>query len=89
LAHVYAYQQNHQGALAELKKAKELGARPLAVSFAGYIYAVAGKPDEARQAIAELKQMARERYVPLYTIAAADVALGKEEKPSCSTRLMR
>ena len=80
LARVYAGQQNHRNALAELNKAKELGARPTGLAFSGYIYAAAGKRDEARQAIAELEQLARKQYVPLYAIAAAYVAQGEKDE---------
>lgn len=43
----------------------------------GYVYALAGHPTEARQILAELEELAKEKYVPAYYFAI--VYLGLEE----------
>jgi len=80
LADVYSLQQNYPEAIAEYHKAKQLGAGTLVLGRLGYVYAISGKRDEARQALAELKQAAREQFVSPYAIANVYCGLGEKDR---------
>ena len=80
LAEVYALQQNYPEAIAEKLKAKQLGAPPAALGSLGYLYAMSGKRDEARQVLAELSQAAKEQFVSPYAIAMVYVGLGEKDQ---------
>src|SRR5262249_8108685 len=63
LAAGYALQRNYPEAITELNKARRLGEPAETLGPLGYVYAMSGKRDEARQALAELIQTAKERFV--------------------------
>jgi hypothetical protein len=46
----------------------------------GYAYGVAGKRNEARHLLEELQQVAKEKYVSPFPVAAAYVGLGETDK---------
>ncbi len=45
----------------------------------GYVYALSGKTDEARRVLAELRDLAKQRYVPSYSFALVYFGLGEND----------
>jgi len=64
----------------ELEKARAIDANPVVLGNLGYAYAKSGRKDEARKLIAELKEKAKERYVPPFWIAAIYVGLDEKDE---------
>ncbi len=64
----------------ELEKARAIDANPVVLGNLGYAYAKSGRKDEARKLIAELKEKAKERYVPPFWIAAIYVGLDEKHE---------
>ena len=50
------------------------------IAWLGSTYAIAGRADEARNVLAQLDQLAKERYVTPYGIARVHAALGESEE---------
>jgi tetratricopeptide (TPR) repeat protein len=73
-------QRNYPEAIAEYNKAKQLGAAPWALGCLGYVYAMSGKRDEARAALAELSHTAKEQFVSPFVIALVYVGLGEKDQ---------
>ena len=80
LALAYAMQRNYPEAIAEFNKGKQLGAPPWALGMLGYVYAMSGKRDEARQVLAELSQAAKQQFVSPHAIASVYVGLGEKDQ---------
>ena len=79
LALVYAMQRSYPEAIAEFNKAKQLGAPPWALGMLGYVYAMSGKRDEARQVLAELSKTAKEQFIAPCAIAWVYVGLSEKD----------
>ena len=85
MAHVFlasAYQQN--GMHKESLEASEAAIRHfdksnIRTALLGYAYAVAGKKDEARKVLEEVKDSSKVHYVPPYTTALIYTALGQRD----------
>jgi TolB-like protein/Flp pilus assembly protein TadD len=67
-------------AFAEYKKAAELDDDPFVLALLGQAYAKLGQRDEALKILAQLPQLAAQRYVPSYSFAILHMALGEKEK---------
>jgi len=78
LARVLAGQRRFAEALTELERARADLSRGSYLSFRGYIEAAAGDPN-ARQTLAELKDVARTDYVTPYYFALIYTALGQQD----------
>jgi DNA-binding winged helix-turn-helix (wHTH) protein/tetratricopeptide (TPR) repeat protein len=77
---LYEQKGLYEQSIAILQKAVELSAgNALALSGLGHVYAVAGKKDEARRILIDLKQLARQSYVSAYNIAIVHAGLGEKE----------
>jgi len=75
-----AMKGNFSEALAEYQKARQLNPDdPHVVALLARLYAVSGKRDEALRTLAQLKSMARERYVADYSMALVYAGLGEKE----------
>ena len=76
-----AYQEKgmYEEAIAEWKKANALG-RPGAEAGLAYAYAVAGKKDEARKILDELKEASKQRYVTPFAFALIYMGLGDKDQ---------
>ena len=57
-----------------------VGQRYRAVATLGYTYAVSGERSKARQALAELQEMARHRYASPVDFAAIYTGLGEKDQ---------
>jgi serine/threonine-protein kinase len=70
-------QGKHAEALAVLREAVARKPDPDFISELAYAYAVAGRRDEARRTLAQLRDVARRRYVPPVYIARVYAGLGE------------
>lgn len=72
---------NYSEALAEYQKARQLNPDdPHVVALLARLYAISGNKNEALRTLAQLKSMARERYVADYSIALVYAALGEKDQ---------
>jgi TolB-like protein/Tfp pilus assembly protein PilF len=80
LGRTLSYLNRHEEAIAELEEAARINRHDATLSFLGYAYAAAGRRDQARQILRELKtQSTRRRVSPIY-IARIYVGLGDREQ---------
>ena len=81
LGRTYIQKGMYKEALAELERARELsGNAPEVVASLGHAYAVAGRTSDAQKALADLDEIARERYVLPYFRAAVYTGLGDKDQ---------
>jgi len=73
----YVQKKNYEQAIAELQRAQD---NPDSRALLGYAYGVAGKSTEARHLLEELQQVAKEKYVSPFPVAATYVGLGETDK---------
>jgi DNA-binding winged helix-turn-helix (wHTH) protein/Flp pilus assembly protein TadD len=77
---LYEQKGMYEQAISTLQKAVALSeGNALALSGLGHVYAVAGKKDEARRILIDLKQLARQSYVSAYNIAIVHAGLSEKE----------
>jgi TolB-like protein/DNA-binding winged helix-turn-helix (wHTH) protein/Tfp pilus assembly protein PilF len=77
LASVYEQQGDFQSDITELKKASTLSKdNPTSLAHLGRAYALSGNQDEARKIAEQLKQTARQHYVPAWDMAVLFAAMG-------------
>jgi len=69
----------YEEAITEWKKAKSLG-RTGGEAGLAYAYALAGKKDEAQKILDEMKEAAKERYVPAFGFALVYMGLGDKDQ---------
>lgn len=75
-----AQQGRHEEAIAEVRRNLELNQHDAILSHLGYLYAFAGRRDEARKVLTELEERARQRRVsPVYR-ARVYANLGDKER---------
>jgi tetratricopeptide (TPR) repeat protein len=55
------------------------GANSKAIALSGYIHAMAGRRDKAREVLTTLDMLSRERYVPPYALALVHAGLGEHD----------
>jgi len=73
----YAVTQAFDEALREFEQARRLSASdPYLDGLSGYVQAMAGNPDKAREIIKELAQKSRQQYVPAFAFALVHIGLG-------------
>lgn len=74
-------QGNHQQAIAELERARQLsGNNTGVIAELGRAYAVAGQREDARRTLQELLAQAKTGYVTPYSIAAIYMGLGEHDE---------
>jgi tetratricopeptide (TPR) repeat protein len=79
LAEAYQKKGMYEEAVEEVKKASALGRTgPQAPAALAYAYAVAGKREEAQKILDELKESAKQRYVPAFSFAL--IYMGLDDK---------
>jgi serine/threonine protein kinase/tetratricopeptide (TPR) repeat protein len=79
LGQAFAQKGKHEQAIAEFQKAVAgSGGSPLMRAELAHTLAIAGKKDEAQKILAELKQLATERYISPYHIALVYSGLGNK-----------
>jgi serine/threonine protein kinase/Tfp pilus assembly protein PilF len=81
LGRTYIQKGMYREALAELERARQLSNNaPEVVASLGHAYAVAGRTTDARKALTDLDEIARERYVLPYFRAAVYTGLGDKDE---------
>ncbi|HEY3136726.1 MAG TPA: protein kinase, partial [Blastocatellia bacterium] len=80
LGEVSVKQGSYEEAVAEMVKARPLVNLPRQLARIGYVYAAAGKKDEATKILNEVKGQTREHYNLATFIAAIYAALGDKEQ---------
>jgi DNA-binding winged helix-turn-helix (wHTH) protein/TolB-like protein/Tfp pilus assembly protein PilF len=80
LALAYDLKGNYAEAIAEGEKVRQTARTPQPLGTLGRSYALAKKPEKARQIIAELQQMSKQQYISPYDIAVVYTALGEKDE---------
>ncbi|MEJ7575570.1 MAG: protein kinase [Pyrinomonadaceae bacterium] len=81
LGHTYEQKKMYERAIETFQKGMTQAQRhPQLVSSLGHGYALAGKRDKAQQALAELREMSKHRYISPYLFAVVNVGLGDKEQ---------
>jgi len=80
LGEVYVKKGSYEEAVAEMVKARPLVNLPRQLARIGYVYAAAGKKDEATRILNEVKGQTREHYNLATFIAAIYAELGDKEQ---------
>jgi TolB-like protein/Flp pilus assembly protein TadD len=76
----YEHKHEYDQAIATFLKAIALDENPEAKAQLGHVYAVAGHRDDALKSLAELKEIARHRYLSPYNIAVLYLGLGDRDE---------
>jgi len=77
----YTQTGQHDDSIAELRRALELSHNnPDILAMVGYAYAAAGRRDEARGILAELKTLETKQYVSPFDNAGVLVGLGEKDE---------
>jgi len=76
----YELKGSLQEAIAEYQKARQLDDDPWVLALLGHASAVSGKRDEASKILDQLKEMAKQRYVPAYGFAIIYAQLGEKDE---------
>lgn len=77
----YEQKQMFDAAIEEFQKSVSLsGGSPLMIAALGHAYAMSQKKREANKILRQLNELAKQRYVPPYEVAAIYVALGNNEQ---------
>ena len=81
IGQVYVQQGRHVEAINEIKKAITLSnGNTRDIATLGHAYAIAGKRSEALKILAELQELAKQKYVSPYFIALVYVGLGEKDQ---------
>ena len=81
LSKVYTRRRMYPEAIAELSKARNFsGGNTETISLTGYNWALSGNRAQAQTALAKLKSLSTERYVPPYNIAMIYNGLGEKDE---------
>jgi serine/threonine protein kinase/Flp pilus assembly protein TadD len=81
LGRTYIQKGMYREAIAELERARELSSNaPEVVASLGHAYAVAGRTGDAQKVLADLDEIAKERYVLPYFRAAVYTGLGDRDQ---------
>ena len=67
-------------AIAEYEKATKLDPDPNVLASLASAYALAGRKEDARKILDNLTKLSQQRYLPVYPLAAIDLALGEKEE---------
>lgn len=79
--HLYRHREHYEDAIAEFKRAIELGGgHTLPGSALGYTLGIAGRTDEARQVAIELETLSRNTYVSPFHIATVYAGLNDPDR---------
>jgi tetratricopeptide (TPR) repeat protein len=80
IADVYDQKGMYEEAIDEINKAMPGGGNIRAISTLGYTYALAGRRDEARKVLDQLKEVSKQKYVPPIFFAIPHLALGEKDQ---------
>ena len=77
---VYAHKKQFPEAIAAIEKARSLDNNPSILGYLGYVYAAAGKKNDALRLVDELKELSKQRHVPPYSIAIIYSGLNDKDR---------
>jgi tetratricopeptide (TPR) repeat protein len=80
LGEAYEMKGSLPEAMAEYQKAQQLSDNPYVLALLGHALAASGKRDEALRTLDQLKEMARQRYVPAHDFAIVYAGLGDNDQ---------
>ncbi|MFN2511460.1 MAG: protein kinase [Pyrinomonadaceae bacterium] len=80
LCQTYSYEGQLAEAIAECEKARGLNDDPAVLAYLSRAYALSGNSAEAMKIVAQLHELARQRYVPAYGFAFPYAALGDKDQ---------
>jgi eukaryotic-like serine/threonine-protein kinase len=80
LGEAFACKGAFDAAIAEYRKAQELKADPFILVLLAHAYAGAGKNEEAKNLLRELKEIAKHKYVDAYGFAIVHLAMGQKDE---------
>ena len=80
LCQIYNFKGEYAEAIAKCEKARGLNDDPAVLSYLTRAYALSGKRDEAMRVVAQMHEVARQRYVPAYGFGFAYAALGDKDQ---------
>ncbi|MGH2406348.1 MAG: tetratricopeptide repeat protein, partial [bacterium] len=80
LGWAYVQKGMFEDAVAAFQKAMGVAGVLWQMPSLGYVYALSGKTDEARRVLAELRDLAKQRYVPSYSFALVYLGLGENDQ---------
>ncbi|MFN2533447.1 MAG: tetratricopeptide repeat protein [Pyrinomonadaceae bacterium] len=81
LAQAYEQKKMYTQAIATIQKGMTKAERhPQLIAALGHAYALSGERDKAQHALAELRQMSKQRYVSPYLFAVVYASLGDKEQ---------
>ena len=80
LCQTYTFKGQFAEAIAECERARGLDDDPAVLSYLARAYILSGKRDEAMKVLAQLHELARQRYVPAYGLAFVYAALGDKDQ---------
>jgi serine/threonine-protein kinase len=79
LGYAYAMKGLLPMAVAEYEKARELNDDPYVLGVLGHGYAASGRRDQATKVLADMTEVAKQRYVPAYCFAQVYAGLGDKD----------
>jgi eukaryotic-like serine/threonine-protein kinase len=80
LCQTYGYKGQFAEAIAECEKARRLDDDPAVLSNLARAYVLSGKRDEALKVVAQMHELAKQRYVPAYGFGLVYAALGDKDQ---------
>ena len=80
LCETYSYEGQFAEAIAECEKARALDDDPAVLAYLARSYAQSGKKEEAMKLVAQMHELAKQRYVPAYGFGLAYAALGDKDQ---------
>ena len=80
LCQTYDLKGQFAEATAECEKARDLNDDPAVLAYLANAYARSGKREEAMKVVAQMHELARQRYVPAYGFGIAYAGLGDKDQ---------
>ncbi|HEV8369884.1 MAG TPA: protein kinase [Pyrinomonadaceae bacterium] len=80
LCQTYSFKGQFTEATAECEKARALDDDPAVLSYLARAYVLSGKRDEAAKVVAQMHELAKQRYVPAYGFGFVYAALGDKDQ---------
>jgi len=80
LSWAYALKGSFPEALAEYRRGQQLDDNPAQLGYLTHLYAVSGQRDEALKTLDQMKELAKQRYIPAYSFVLAYAGLGEKDQ---------
>ena len=80
LCQTHNYKGQYAEAIAECERARGLDDDPTVLGLLAHAYARSGKREEAMKLVGQMHELARQRYVPMYSFGVAYAGLGDKDQ---------